>query len=271
MSDKVYFVDSENVGARWIDLMEEDQESDFLVFYTGNSPHLDYEHTIRLLNMPQKPEFICCNEGKNALDFQLASYLGYVLGSDEVKQFVILSNDTGFDSLVRFWRERDRNIERRSLKLTSTMDEGKAELLNVSDFEHTVGMSEKVCDIDVKDYHTILNCLESTAKTNIYNAFVFLFGLEKGKELYKYATTHKLTEPPVNWKRGTKIEKFCELILKYGNPSGIAIPEGFISFLLPRVQCGASWQSIEKKAVQEYETQVAEVFMRFYPLLTQIK
>ena len=111
---KTYYVDSENVGENWIDLLIEEEESDFLIFYTGHSPRIDYEHAINLMNAKKKPEFIHCYEGNNALDFQLVSYLGYHLRSEETKEIIIVSNDTGFDAVVNFWSERGMNIMRLS-------------------------------------------------------------------------------------------------------------------------------------------------------------
>lgn len=41
---KTYFVDSENVGDAWIDLLLADPNGTFLIFYTSHSPRIDYEH-----------------------------------------------------------------------------------------------------------------------------------------------------------------------------------------------------------------------------------
>ena len=46
---------------------------------------------------------------KNYLDFQLATYLGFLIGKGEKGPVYIISQDTGFDSIVDFWR--GRNIE----------------------------------------------------------------------------------------------------------------------------------------------------------------
>ncbi len=92
---KIYYVDSENVGGNWIDLLNDEEENDFLVFYTGHSPRIDYEHAISLMNAKNKPQFIHCYEGNNALDFQLVSYLGYQLRSDENREIIILGRLKG--------------------------------------------------------------------------------------------------------------------------------------------------------------------------------
>ena len=55
---------------------------------------------------------IKCNPGKNGLDFQLVSYLGYLLKTASKSNYVIVSNDCGFDAVVRFWQERGMSVSR---------------------------------------------------------------------------------------------------------------------------------------------------------------
>lgn len=107
----IYFIDSENVGDSWIDLLET-PDSRFLVFYTSHSPRIAYPRAIRLINAANMPEFIECYEGSNGLDFQLVSYLGYELHTDNTNEMVIVSNDTGFDAVVHFWMDRKMNVKR---------------------------------------------------------------------------------------------------------------------------------------------------------------
>lgn len=106
--EKIYYIDSENVGDSWIELLDEltQLDSRLIVFYTKHSPRMTYQQTIQLMNSANKPEFIECHEGSNALDFQLVSYLGYELCADRTKEMIIVSKDTGFDAVVHFWQER---------------------------------------------------------------------------------------------------------------------------------------------------------------------
>ncbi|MDO4649955.1 MAG: PIN domain-containing protein [Eubacteriales bacterium] len=106
---KIYYIDSENVGDSWIELLEE-SEARFLVFYTGHSPRIAYPQVKQLMNASTKPEFIECHEGNNGLDFQLVTYLGYELHADNTNEMMIVSNDTGFDAVVSFWSERGMNV-----------------------------------------------------------------------------------------------------------------------------------------------------------------
>ena len=52
--------------------------------------------------------------GKNALDFQLSSLLGYVIKENEgyEDEFIIVSRDTGFDAVLEFWKNRGIKLSR---------------------------------------------------------------------------------------------------------------------------------------------------------------
>ena len=67
-----------------------------------------------IMEHPLQLEMIPCNTGKNGLDFQLSSYLGYLLRSSAKARYVILSKDMGYDPLIQFWKERGAEITRES-------------------------------------------------------------------------------------------------------------------------------------------------------------
>ena len=114
---KIYLVDSENVGDIWVPLLVSSQEDDeVLVFYTTKSPHMNYENVRMLKETEKEADFIKCFEGSNALDFQLVSELGYRLSQNEAREYVIVSNDTGFDAAVRYWSARKMPVSRLSGK-----------------------------------------------------------------------------------------------------------------------------------------------------------
>lgn len=108
-----YLIDSENVGDFWIPLLElPDEETELIVFYTKNSPHMSYESLIRLKESDKKVTFVKCYEGTNALDFQLVSELGYRICQNEEGRFVVVTNDTGYDAAVKYWRRKKRSVKR---------------------------------------------------------------------------------------------------------------------------------------------------------------
>lgn len=133
---RIYLVDSENVGDIWVPLLVASQpDEEVIVFYTQKSPHMNYENVRLLKETEKEAEFIKCFEGSNALDFQLVTQLGYMLCENQENCYVIVSNDTGFDAAVRYWKQRNMPVQRISGKELSRRLQQKtktAELLENS-------------------------------------------------------------------------------------------------------------------------------------------
>ena len=110
---KHYLIDSENVGDFWIPLLDLPADrAELIVFYTKNSPHMSYDSLIKLKESDRKVTFIKCYEGTNALDFQLCSELGFLIAGNPGDEFIIVTNDTGYDAAVRYWRRKEYSVKR---------------------------------------------------------------------------------------------------------------------------------------------------------------
>ena len=110
---KHYLIDSENVGDFWIPLLELPVDrAELIVFYTKNSPHMSYDSLIKLKESDRKVTFIKCYEGTNALDFQLCSELGFLIAQNPGDEFIIVTNDTGYDAAVKYWRRKEYSVKR---------------------------------------------------------------------------------------------------------------------------------------------------------------
>ena len=113
MAKKFYLVDTENVGSVWVDLIPTMAKQDcLLLFYTVNSSGISYEDLLKLAGQEQKYQMIQCFTGRNGLDFQLVSYLGYLIKSNAKAEYIIISNDIGYDAVVRFWNAKDISVSR---------------------------------------------------------------------------------------------------------------------------------------------------------------
>ena len=124
MARKVYLVDTENVGTAWKELLPERGVKDMIIlFYTENSPGISYVDLNVIRQYPSSFDMILCYPGKNGLDFQMISYLGYLIKTAPKTEYVIISNDTGYDAAVKFWRDREIEVCRRSKsELTAPKD-----------------------------------------------------------------------------------------------------------------------------------------------------
>ena len=135
---KVYLVDSENIGSSWSLLLDSmSKEDKMYVFYTDKSPYISYENLLQVIAHCDIPVFLKCYEGKNALDFQLVSELGFKLCQEPEAEFVIVSDDYGYDAAVRYWSERKYNVRRIGKKYCRPMLPRKRE-------EHVIPQSEVV-------------------------------------------------------------------------------------------------------------------------------
>ncbi len=129
---KIFVIDSENVGDSWIQLLAAmSGEDKIYVFYTDKSPYISYESLLQVIAYGSIPRFVKCHEGRNALDFQLVSELGYMLAQMPSEEFVIVSDDNGFDAVVRYWSEKNFKIRRIGRKFCRSLNMGRREGQNV--------------------------------------------------------------------------------------------------------------------------------------------
>lgn len=174
---KVFLVDSENMGDIWGALLEKMTFWDRLViFYTKNSSHMACESTIQFLKHRKKRmEWIACVEGPNALDFQLVTELGARISRDKNSEYIIISNDKGFDAAVDYWTKRGRKIRRTKdiPALASNKKKKKADT-----YSHLPAQDKRLVEELCKAV-----CVEN--KNLLYQALTRLMQADKGKKLYK--------------------------------------------------------------------------------------
>lgn len=101
----VYLVDFENVSSAGISGIQKlTKEDKVYIFYTVNASNMSFAAHLNLLSSPAEVVYYnVASGGKNALDFQLASFLGYLICQGHEKKFCIISNDRGFEYVKAFW------------------------------------------------------------------------------------------------------------------------------------------------------------------------
>ena len=115
MDHTVYLIDTENVRTVWTLLLDRMTENDKIyVFYTENSGNIKYEDLNGVISSGKNVELIQCHTGKNGLDFQLVSYLGYLIRNNENADYCIISDDSGYDAVIKFWEGRDVDVTRKT-------------------------------------------------------------------------------------------------------------------------------------------------------------
>lgn len=107
-------VDYENVHTSGMTGFSALSPEDTVVIFYGNAiKSIPFDLHIEIMNSKVTTEYIKVNKvGKNYLDFQLASHLGYCIGKGYNGQIFIISKDTGYDSIVDLWTEKGCQILR---------------------------------------------------------------------------------------------------------------------------------------------------------------
>ncbi|MBQ6555344.1 MAG: hypothetical protein IJL89_08935 [Firmicutes bacterium] len=103
-----FFIDYENVKNQGLEGIEELKADDCVViFYSANANSITLEMHNKINSSKADIVFEKVNVGKkNALDFQLASYIGYVMGRNEGADaaYHLVTKDSEFSVIGKFWQ-----------------------------------------------------------------------------------------------------------------------------------------------------------------------
>lgn len=102
-----YMIDYENVKTGGLNGISRLTEADkVIIFYSENANRITFDLHKRLMECKASIEYREVSVGgHNALDFQLVTYLGFLIAQDKDGQYLIISNDRGFEYVVNFWRK----------------------------------------------------------------------------------------------------------------------------------------------------------------------
>ena len=101
-----YLVDFENVHSEGLKGVDNLTENDRVyLFYSPNADSITFETHFKLMRSKAPIEmFEAKRTGKNAIDFHLSSFLGYLLAKDENETYFVVSKDNGYQYSFDFWR-----------------------------------------------------------------------------------------------------------------------------------------------------------------------
>ena len=193
-----YLIDYENVMAKTIllDLLKKAIKEDVIhIFYTKNSNTITFDS----LKLIQKSEAIIqieeVEDGKQALDMQLSSFLGYLIkGNFNKYDYYIVSADNDYDSVIKYWQKREETLKISAIKYNNDNNNSslKQVIVNKSSSVNQVELNELLKTL-ISDKQTmdsllqIINIKTKNHKADVHNHIVKLFPgrVEKIKEIYK--------------------------------------------------------------------------------------
>jgi hypothetical protein len=175
-----YLIDYENTGENGLKgITELPEDSCVVIFYSENADKISFDMHQKFCICKTRLEFRKINTGrKNALDFQLSTYLGYLIAKSEEDQYYIVSKDNGYRSVVDFWRDKKvrqidfiARITGKPLMLTTSKDNEAAEEPEeaLTEEENLTAETEAAMNAPVEEPETErLSAQEASAGEDIY-------------------------------------------------------------------------------------------------------
>ncbi len=185
----IYLIDFENVhsdGLKGIELL--DKKEKCYIFYSEHAGVLTFNMHKRITESKADIFYIEAQVGmKNALDFQLVSYLGYMIREAPDEDYCVISNDKAFELVGRFWQDKSVNVFS-AVSLEHAKKSGDYNKLH-SELEKLIPDREE-CEFVEK-------CInELSTKSGINNRIVKKYGTTRAGEIYK------LIKPLLSDKKG---------------------------------------------------------------------
>ncbi len=108
-----YLIDFENVGSEGLNGVASLTEEDHVIlFFSANSNRMTVRAHQAIVASPAKFDYFeVAVGGKNALDHQLGTYLGYMVATNASERYFIVSHDNGFKFLSTFWLGQDPSLQ----------------------------------------------------------------------------------------------------------------------------------------------------------------
>ncbi len=192
---KYFFVDYENVGSDGLNGIDKlDGENRVFIFFTQNADRISFDIHVQLNETKADVQYFKVAAGqKNSLDFQLSSYLGYIIKENENEnenrgEYFIVSKDAGFNNLIPFWKKHKANIKRvdsvawhvlqaQALELQSEISNLTQEPANSAAIAKIILTSETKQEIN----NSLMKLFNDNQKSGeIYNLLKHLFAEKKG-------------------------------------------------------------------------------------------
>lgn len=118
----LYLVDFENMGPKILDKFDNlDPETESVYFFSAQDvPNIPYGTVAKLFEIkdanPDAIGFYKVPVKSQSVDMHLVSYLGYLIGVHGATcKYIILSNDTDYDNIVKYWKGLEKvDVKRQS-------------------------------------------------------------------------------------------------------------------------------------------------------------
>ena len=174
----IYLIDFENVHSDGLKGIEQLAENDICyVLYSEHAGVLTFNIHKKIIDSKAKIYYVEAQVGmKNALDFQLVSYLGYMIRENQEASYCVISNDRAFALVADFWKNKGVDVASAvSLAAAVRLKENEKIASRLASL-----LSDK------KEREFVAKCIEElSTKQGINNRIAKKYGTTRAGEIYK--------------------------------------------------------------------------------------
>lgn len=174
----IYLIDFENVHSDGLKGIEQLAENDICyVFYSEHAGVLTFNIHKKIIDSKAKIYYVEAQVGmKNALDFQLVSYLGYMIRENQEASYCIISNDRAFALVADFWKKKGVEV---------ACAVSLAAAVRLKENEKIASRLASLLS-DKKEREFVAKCIEElSTKQGINNRIAKKYGTTRAGEIYK--------------------------------------------------------------------------------------
>ena len=174
----IYLIDFENVHSDGLKGIEQLAENDVCyVFYSEHAGVLTFNIHKKIIESRAKIYYVEAQVGmKNALDFQLVSYLGYMIRENQEASYCVISNDRAFALVADFWKNKGVDVAS-AVSLAAAV--------RLKENEKTASQLASLIP-DKEEREFVAKCIdELSTKQGINNRIAKKYGTTRAGEIYK--------------------------------------------------------------------------------------
>lgn len=185
-----FYVDSENVP-NWEPLLEGKIRfnDNIFVFSSVNATKVLEENLDKFRKEGALCTVVNCYTGKNAMDFQLVSLMGYMIHEFPKSHHTIISADTGYEPVKNFWEMSGVDIE---IIGEREVQAARLELRKKSKKLKKETEREDLEKIIQKTIKNLGKAHKSSFMSDLHNELIHAYGIDRGREIYMQIKDSKM-------------------------------------------------------------------------------
>ena len=183
---KYYFIDTENVGDNGLEGIEKLKTNDKVILFVRQGNNLSKNIRRRIKDVKVNVEIKEFHtHTKNAMDFNIVAYLGYLVATDKSALFYIVSRDAGYQAAIEILKSIIPDVK---IELISSICSNFFNISKATRRMYAIQKLEPLKNniLNDTDFEKVINiCIKSENLSVLNNKLQHSFKKESCDNLYK--------------------------------------------------------------------------------------